>query len=703
MSDWLLSRGWRYSRMSLCLGIFSLAALFTRSASDIFHLPKLTAFFLSLAIAGGIWTATVLTAGGPRLPWARLLIPAGVFIMANVISGIASDARAMTILGNYERYGGIVPYLIYAMAMTLIVWMYWASPERLKDLAWAVVAGSSILTLYILVQALGWDWVEWSSPDGKPLIWPTGTMGNSNFAGAFLAMGLPFVILVALGAKTFLAKIAFLAVALIQVHAILLTQTRGGMIAAVTGLLAMGFLMRDRLPGVVRVTAVVVAVILAVIAVRAVVFRDPRPERSLAAYTLRTDTLRLRAHYWQGAYAIFKDHPITGTGPDTFQLYYPRYRSPAEAARQGFDITDKPHNVYLEHAANLGIGGIISFLGMMIMAAWYALRAVRKASRSEGAVLAAFAGALAAYAAQATFSIDVPPIAAMFWICVGGLAAIADPASMKARQRLELAASALREGPARRGKRYRKKNSNQKSKPAAMPPGVLRLKAGGAEWFGRGAVAVVAMVLVLFGLLPLRADFKNHQGEFEEAMRLNPLEASYRDGAAKAAERVALMESDLQAGMRRGLGLYREALRLQPGSIFHVTNIARLYSLGSRRVDPQYFPIASQWWERAVALDPVNPEIRDRQGALLMAWARETQREDLWQRSAEVWEKAIELKPSLDAWVNLARSRRELGDLEGARAALLQAEMLRPGSATVRKLEATLSANPSLTLPGGRL
>src|SRR5204862_474853 len=78
---------------------------------------------------------------------------------------------------------------------------------------------------------------------------------------------------------------------------------------------------------------------------------------------LRTESFSIRAREWSAALDAFGHHPILGTGPDTFEYSFPRYRNRADGAELGLQIADKPHNVFLEHATDANPTAITYRLG----------------------------------------------------------------------------------------------------------------------------------------------------------------------------------------------------------------------------------------------------------------------------------------------------------------------------------------------------
>ncbi|MDC0381347.1 O-antigen ligase family protein [Nitrospinae bacterium] len=73
-------------------------------------------------------------------------------------------------------------------------------------------------------------------------------------------------------------------------------------------------------------------------------------------------SLAQRIYYWQGTWAIIKDHWLTGTGPATYSLLAPLYlamfEDPVNAINGSSMDPSHAHNLYLQFAAELGVIGI---------------------------------------------------------------------------------------------------------------------------------------------------------------------------------------------------------------------------------------------------------------------------------------------------------------------------------------------------------
>ena len=119
-----------------------------------------------------------------------------------------------------------------------------------------------------------------------------------------------------------------------------------------------------------------------------------------------------RAYIWRNALAVYPQHPLIGTGPDTFEHAFPE-----EAHMKYGERYDKAHNEYLQILICQGILGLICYLVFLIAAS---IKAVPLAFKNPllMAILAAFIG----YCVQAFFNISVPIASQLLWVLAGMLA-----------------------------------------------------------------------------------------------------------------------------------------------------------------------------------------------------------------------------------------------------------------------------------------
>lgn len=694
MRIWILQRWQVYARICLMLAIFVSPVIFNRGTQDVFNLLKLAvlwifglaavAFYVAWAAERGVW-----------FPRFGLAFAASAFVGACLVATVASENPLLSFVGLYHRYGGLLPFALYALIMVAIVGLYWEKPVDLRDLALASAGASVLLLAYVLIQAAGQDWIAWKDSSGGPPPYPVGTMGNSNFAGGYLGIAIPLLVYAAATAKKDWARTAGFVLAGLDLLALWFTQTRGGMLAGALGLLTMVFMYRDRLPRWIDLVArvgVVVGIVLAV----AILWHpgSDQPYGPLSRVeTFRTGTFDVRTYYWGTAVRIFREEPIKGVGLDLYYSNYPQHRLPQDGAQLGLTITDKPHNIFLEYLANGGVlvGG--AYFAMVGLALFLAFRTQRKLKDAQRFLLVAFTAMLVGYLGQGIFSIDVPPLAVMGWVAIGAIAVLAEPNLIAAREQ-EIVPKGRPKAKAKR------------------PEGKLKVNRHGPTlWPVHGALTVAVLIAAFLGMQVVRADqaakaastiqqasapSERVLDEYEKAIRLNPLEASYRSQAGVFCEATAVHSADAATKLvwiKRAEDLYLQAQRMQGGNVFFMMNLGRIYSIWGE-IDVAMYEKADLWWGRAARHDPTDWDIQNRYALMLNSYGNAKGGDEaIRRRTIDQLEKVVAIRPEkVDAWVNMAKIHLSLGDRRAARNAVDRALKLEPQNEEARSIRASISS-----------
>ena len=132
---------------------------------------------------------------------------------------------------------------------------------------------------------------------------------------------------------------------------------------------------------------------------------------------------------WTVGAAIVADHPLLGTGQDTYVLMFEDYRDdvlPADrAVLLSFFRPESPHNVYLAIAAGAGVPALFAYLAVVGAAAARATRATRSAADPRATVFAAAClAAVAGHLVTDMFLTAETSGSVSFWIVLGAAAAL---------------------------------------------------------------------------------------------------------------------------------------------------------------------------------------------------------------------------------------------------------------------------------------
>jgi O-antigen ligase len=662
----------RLSRACVVAVAFLAPVFFLPLAADGFQLVKMLVLGVLGVVGVGAW---VMTAAERRawLPSTRLLPVVGVFLAVVAVASALSRNPALSLVGLYSRYGGLIPLAIYVAFAVLVVGLWWERPEGVAALAWSAVAAAIPGAVYVVLQAH--RIVE------RHVKYPPGTIGNSNFSGAYLAIAAPAVIYGFVAVRNRLARVALAATGLLVLVALWETRSRGAMLATAAAI-GVGVLLSVRRRQM-RALLIVVALVLTAGA-GALVIRGSSTAKPSAkdSNLLRSDTLASRTDYWRVAWHLWLEHPVLGTGPDTFFSQYPPNRRASDGANFGLTLPDKPHDIYLEWAVSSGLLGVGTYLVLVVMVLAYGARRTARLEGKERALLTALLAMFSAYLVQAVFSIDQPPLAVTAWLLIAAIVVMADPGLVRARRRQAAAVQRVPEGGesrhARRAARHR------------------------ARWPVHIAVVVVVAAVTVVAGRVLVADIDARSSELaarkhptgeravrlaHRAVHLDPAEATYQAVLGDAAERHAQALADTDTDAKRELyatarARYRKALRMRPGHLYYLIAIARVDTSVAQEVDPTRWPIADRSWTDVVNFDPTDWEVHDLYATALNSWANAAGGDPaLRRRTAEELTETVRIRPIyVGGWLNLAKVQAARGDLSAARAALQQVYALDPAN-----------------------
>ena len=285
----------------------------------------------------------------------------GVFVVVQVISVYYGGVRGML-----EELDFWVVYLLFVATSLLSI----HDARSLRRYVWGMMLGSAV------VVAFGLYAVAVNLPtlaDGRAGAY--GMYENHNDYTFIIIMVLPFAYLFLRLARTRFAKLLLLALVVACMVGVVLSLSRGGILALVLeGALILGLTTTGKR----RVLAIVV---LALIGSVAVIHQfTAREENQRGLYT-EADAANSRYELWRAARSMIVARPILGIGSRRFKEFSQDYGEISHDNRGKV-----AHNTYMEVAADTGILGFGSFM-LMLRGIFRSVRGVRLGdARGDGLV-----------------------------------------------------------------------------------------------------------------------------------------------------------------------------------------------------------------------------------------------------------------------------------------------------------------------------
>jgi putative inorganic carbon (HCO3(-)) transporter len=201
--------------------------------------------------------------------------------------------------------------------------------------------------------------------------------GSPNSVGLYLGRVLPVLTAVALFGASRTRRIVY-GLAIVPVGlAVLLSFSKGALLIGVPlSLLALGVLAGGRWLWA-SLGAIVVGAAGAI-----PLLRTPR---FASLFDPSRGTLFFRLHLWRSSWAMFREHPLLGVGPDNF-LYHYRGRYILPAAWEEPHLS-QAHNILLDYATRMGIAGLAAGIWLQV-AFWQAALPLRRLADPDRRALA---------------------------------------------------------------------------------------------------------------------------------------------------------------------------------------------------------------------------------------------------------------------------------------------------------------------------
>lgn len=639
----VLEEGPRLRRRILSVLLVAGSIVHSTAFFDPYNVPKLT--LLAVAVIAVLAIRLIELLQGARPPGAGTLwVPVVALVAPLAIAWAFTPYKQWALLGTFGRFQGLVPYLLFALLAAVIADAF---TGRLRELCWALALGTGIVGLYGVLQTLGLDIVGVADDDVA-----RASLGNPNFFGGFLAIGLPITIHLALHESDDLRRAQAWALVGATAAGIVVSQSEGAWGAAAGGVAIYGgWWLSLRGGRWWRWAGAGAALLMALLMVGIVLASIALPGDDRIPLTIQD-----RGRFWEQGVSMAADSPLVGRGPNAFAVEAPQHR-PARDLTQAAatDIADDPHNVMLQLAANAGLPGAIGFLALL---AWVLVVARRYLDQPFVAALAA--GAVA-YFLQSLVSIDEVGLRLWFWACVGGLGAT-------------VLQHAVAEEPTQAPRKARGTRRKQAAADTPLQRVPLVIATGLLGVVGMTAAVLTIAVPDVFAKQGV--DAFNDIDPFTGRDRLQSAIALREDYEYRQMLGFQSGQAAADGGARAGQ-TFADTRDDAYGYLDNFPNVGALRDHASLLlkwavVEEEDAQIAADLYIRATTLDPVNPLIARETIDVLVTLERWDDLEAACRRFLSVGEERAE------AWGGLALALEEQGDSDEAATAARRALDIEP-------------------------
>jgi O-antigen ligase len=318
--------------------------------------------------------------------------------------GVEAAATAMSVSPRLSLVGDALQDegLLTSLALAGLALAGRSSLAGERGLARAVevtLLAVSVACAYALVQVAGFDPLPWvrTASYGEGFARPFGTLGHPNLLGVLAAAATVWAVAILMrGGRRWLYGPA----AVLTGLATLLTFSRAAWLGLGAGVgVALVLTACERGPRRMPWRGLAAALVIAVAV--AALFSWGGWGRLFSARAAElgrggAGTGASRVEIWASAVSMWRDRPLLGQGPDTFELMFPAFQTEGYWRAEWAALPFHAHSVYLHTLATRGLAGAAAVTALLLagsVAAWRAWR--RPAQRGRVILLAGGSAAIA--------------------------------------------------------------------------------------------------------------------------------------------------------------------------------------------------------------------------------------------------------------------------------------------------------------------
>jgi tetratricopeptide (TPR) repeat protein len=330
---------------------FLVPIFFLPITSEAFEFNKMYLITLITSFCLLVWGIQVITQKEIKVAKTKVLLPGLLLISSVFLSTVFSIDKTSSIFGASGRwYPSLVSFITLGV-LYIIITTHITEKKDIKAILISLASGTTVSSIIASLSFVG-------------ILFIKGTDQNFNPTGSLLTLGVLAVLASIVCAYTLIKesnitfKIISLAALIPNFFYLTVYDNVKTWVLLGIGILLLSTVLKveeikaNKLFALISGIIVVAILSLSIVPVtRAIVMKHEYPVELHVPFR----------ESWNIAISTMRDFPIVGTGPSTFYLNYPRYRSASMNQTDSWNIRfDKPQNEALLIISSLGILGILS-------------------------------------------------------------------------------------------------------------------------------------------------------------------------------------------------------------------------------------------------------------------------------------------------------------------------------------------------------
>jgi len=394
--------------------IFTFAVLITLfinpKLADPFNAPKMYLLILSSVI---ILSFLIFKKKAEQDARSKKFITYSLYLFLTIfaIRSLFTDLKYAAIFGDNLRQLGFLTYLSFAIFMLATI-LYFEFEARILFYN-AILALSSFYIIYGFMQHSGNDPLKWIN-QYNPII---GTLGNPNYAGAFMAMLAILCLSFYFDREIKRARQnLFFVFSLLLAIVVYFTNASQGLLTMLAGVGLFLVIKLFKFKPLLGLLSFIILIGGAMVVLAGILQSGPL-ERFLYK-----PSVTLRGYYWSSGLEMLQNDWLTGVGIERYGVHFRQNVDPEFVLKFGYELmTTNAHNVLIQLFATGGIFLGFSYLTILFAISFYAVSGINKLSGNRLNLLIGMFAAWVAYQIQSFVSIDNIGLTIWGWVLGGAI------------------------------------------------------------------------------------------------------------------------------------------------------------------------------------------------------------------------------------------------------------------------------------------
>lgn len=392
--------------------------------SELFEFNKMMLTYALTGLILALWLAQGLVNKKLEIRRTPLDLPLLLFLLGQIITTILSIDPHTSIWGYYSRFHGGLASTFSYLILYFVFTSHFSQPEsknKLKFIFYTLISSTTLVAIYGILEHFGIDKNLWIQDVQNRVF---STLGQPNWLSAYLLAVLPLPLFLALNSKKKKSLVLWGAISTVLLLTIYFTKSRSGLGATAAILFIITIIKLKQKLNLPYLSLLVLLPVIFYFGQDFLLLISPFGTSDLNQVVAEdlaergnggSNSMVIRQVVWQGARDLFKYHPLTGTGPETFGYAYYQVRPAAHNLLSEWDfLYNKAHNEYLNFLATTGLIGTLTYL-YLILATIHFLSRPQGQSKQTELNLAILIGYISILITN-YFGFSVVPVALLFYL-----------------------------------------------------------------------------------------------------------------------------------------------------------------------------------------------------------------------------------------------------------------------------------------------